>query len=98
MFITIVLLIYFTFWVIQLHSNSRQGIASFTSCRAVVRVSDYFTTILPQSSSCTLLFIYVTVAYMYFHFPILLEGSEPVFLNVYGVQESIPRNYFCQPM
>jgi hypothetical protein len=22
---------------------------------------------------------------------------EPVFLNVYGAQESIPRNRFCQP-
>jgi hypothetical protein len=30
-----------------------------------------------------------------------IEGSvtsEPVFLNVYGAQESIPRNEFCQPM
>ncbi len=24
--------------------------------------------------------------------------SEPVFLNVYGAQESIPRNEFRQPM
>ncbi len=23
---------------------------------------------------------------------------EPVFLNVFGAQESIPRNEFCQPM
>jgi hypothetical protein len=27
-----------------------------------------------------------------------LEQSEPVFLNVYGAQESIPRNEFRQPM
>jgi hypothetical protein len=26
------------------------------------------------------------------------EESEPVFLNVYGAQESIPRNKFRQPM
>ncbi len=26
------------------------------------------------------------------------DYSEPVFLNVYGVQESIPRNEFRQPM
>ncbi len=38
------------------------------------------------------------IVYMYFHFTFLLEGSEPVFLNVYGAQESIPRNYFRQPM
>jgi hypothetical protein len=25
------------------------------------------------------------------------KGSEPVFLNVYGAQESIPRNEFGQP-
>ncbi len=25
-------------------------------------------------------------------------GSEPVFLNVYGAQESIPRNGFRQPL
>jgi hypothetical protein len=27
-----------------------------------------------------------------------LNIAEPVFLNVYGVQESIPRNEFRQPM
>jgi hypothetical protein len=37
-------------------------------------------------------FTYVTVVYMYFHFTFLLEGSEPVLLNVYRAQESIPRN------
>jgi hypothetical protein len=26
------------------------------------------------------------------------QESEPVFLNVYGAQESIPRNEFFQPM
>ncbi len=26
------------------------------------------------------------------------RASEPVFLNVYGAQESIPRNEFRQPM
>jgi hypothetical protein len=26
------------------------------------------------------------------------ESSEPVFLNIYGTQESIPRNEFRQPM
>jgi hypothetical protein len=26
------------------------------------------------------------------------EYTEPVFLNVYGAQESIPRNEFRQPM
>jgi hypothetical protein len=26
------------------------------------------------------------------------DGAEPVFLNVYGAQESIPRNEFRQPM
>jgi hypothetical protein len=29
--------------------------------------------------------------------PLLCE-TEPVFLNVYGAQESIPRNEFRQPM
>jgi hypothetical protein len=28
----------------------------------------------------------------------LSRQSEPVFLNVYGAQESIPRNEFRQPM
>jgi hypothetical protein len=27
-----------------------------------------------------------------------LDHSEPVFLNIYGAQESIPRNEFRQPM
>jgi hypothetical protein len=27
-----------------------------------------------------------------------VEASEPVFLNVYGAQESIPRNKFRQPL
>jgi hypothetical protein len=27
-----------------------------------------------------------------------VQISEPVFLNVYGAQESIPRNEFLQPM
>jgi hypothetical protein len=31
-------------------------------------------------------------------FSTLVLGAEPVFLNVYGVQESIPRNEFCLPM
>ncbi len=33
-------------------------------------------------------------------FVMLIVGdcTEPVFLNVYGVQESIPRNEFRQPM
>jgi hypothetical protein len=32
-------------------------------------------------------------------FSLRLAGkSEPVFLNVYGAQESIPRNEFLQPM
>ncbi len=26
------------------------------------------------------------------------ENTEPVFLNIYGDQESIPRNEFRQPM
>jgi hypothetical protein len=26
------------------------------------------------------------------------EKTEPIFLNVYGAQESIPRNEFRQPM
>jgi hypothetical protein len=29
---------------------------------------------------------------------LLLLSSEPVFLNIYGAQESIPRNKFRQPM
>jgi hypothetical protein len=29
---------------------------------------------------------------------ILITHYEPVFLNVYGAQESIPRNEFRQPM
>ncbi len=28
----------------------------------------------------------------------LIQSTEPVFLNVYGAQESIPRNEFRQPM
>jgi hypothetical protein len=28
----------------------------------------------------------------------VFKGAEPVFLNVYGAQESIPRNEFRQPM
>ncbi len=29
---------------------------------------------------------------------LLKQNTEPVFLNVYGAQESIPRNEFRQPM
>jgi hypothetical protein len=32
------------------------------------------------------------------HYETAREFSEPVFLNVYGAQESIPRNEFRQPM
>ncbi len=28
----------------------------------------------------------------------IYQGPEPVFLNVYGAQKSIPRNEFPQPM
>jgi hypothetical protein len=30
--------------------------------------------------------------------PVMISLPEPVFLNVYGAQESIPRNEFRQPM
>ncbi len=34
----------------------------------------------------------------YFCFYLLVASEKPVFLNVHGARESIPRNEFRQPM